>query len=430
MLSLKNGTIQFADDKIVLVIKKDDYEEFKKYKNVDKSGAIIDDKFYVGCTLNDQQLYITGSYPQEELGDNTIMNVKSVGKKGGKYFSRLEEMKNLLGFNDGKEEIMVKALSFHPTVQLLEEKNVKITELEAAEEQLKGKNEELEAAKKKAEEELRIKTQELQDQLDTAQQEKQDLEAEVEKLKAIDSTALQQQLEEKNAKITELEALDAVALQQKLTEKENEMTALKAQPDAAVTKLEGEKTTLTNKIKDLEAQLNNQPNAAQLKAKEDEINKLNDEVAQLKAAPNDTAAQLKAKENEIIALKDQVQQLQAAPNDTAAQLKAKKDETKDLQNRLTEAEEKNRKLEDKSKTTEQPKQGNGARYTATVGMGLAAGLIAFTALERTVKLEMLVMIGIAVASALVAGGITYAVLPSTQVDGAKAQEVNENGKKK
>ncbi|MDV6249149.1 hypothetical protein [Wolbachia endosymbiont of Zaprionus taronus] len=387
MLSLENGTIngtiQVADDKIVLIIKKDDYEEFKKYKNVDKSGAIIDDKFYVGCTLNDQQLYITGSYPQEELGDNTIMNVKSVGKKGGKYFSRLEEMKNLLGFNGGKEEIMVKALSFHPTVQLLEEKNVKITELEAAEEQLKGKNEELEAAKKKAEEELRIKTQELQDQLDTAQQEKQDLEAEVEKLKAIDSTALQQQLEEKNAKITELEA-----------------------------------------------QLNNQPNAAQLKAKEDEINKLNDEVAQLKAAPNDTAAQLKAKENEIIALKDQVQQLQAAPNDTAAQLKAKKDETKDLQNRLTEAEEKNRKLEDKSKTTEQPKQGNGARYTATVGMGLAAGLIAFTALERTVKLEMLVMIGIAVASALVAGGITYAVLPSTQVDGAKAQEVNENGKKK
>lgn len=44
---------------------------------------------------------------------------------------------------------------------------------------------------------------------------------------------------------------------------------------------------------------------------------------------------------------------------------------------------------------------------------------------------MLVMIGIiAVVSALVAGGITYAALPSAQVDGAKAQEVNENGKKK
>ncbi|MCX3065281.1 hypothetical protein [Wolbachia endosymbiont of Drosophila pseudotakahashii] len=299
MVSLKNGTMRVADGKVVLVIKKDDYEEFKKYKNVDKNGAIIDDKFYVGCMLNDRQLYITGSYPQEELGDNAIMNVKYIQERGGKYFNNLKGMESLLGLSDGKEVVMVKALSCHPIVQLLEEKN---------------------------------------------------------------------------AKITESEALDAVALQQKLTEKENEITALKAQLDPAVTKLEGEKTTLTNKQKDLEAQLNNQSNAAQLKAK--------------------------------------------------------KDETKDLQNRLTEAEEKNGKLKDKSKTTEQPKQGNGARYTATVGMGLAAGLIAFTALERTVKLEMLVMIGIAVASALVAGGITYAVLPSTQVDGAKAQEVNENGKKK
>ncbi|WP_264705045.1 hypothetical protein [Wolbachia endosymbiont (group A) of Gymnosoma rotundatum] len=52
-------------------------------------------------------------------------------------------------------------------------------------------------------------------------------------------------------------------------------------------------------------------------------------------------------------------------------------------------------------------------------MGLAAGLIAFTALERTVRLDIWVMVGIAVASALVAGGITYAALPSTQVNGAK-----------
>ncbi|WP_231115876.1 MULTISPECIES: hypothetical protein [Wolbachia] len=186
------------------------------------------------------------------------------------------------------------------------------------------------------------------------EKEKQDLEAEVEKLKAIDSTALQQQLEEKNAKITELEALDAVALQQKLTEKENEITALKAQPDAAVTKLEGEKTTLTNKIKDLEAQLSNRPDAAQLKDKEDKI----------------------------------------------------------------------KELEAKNKTTEQPKQGNGARYTATVGMGLAAGLIAFTALERTVRLDIWVMVGIAVVSTLAVGSITYAALPSTQVNGAEVQGVS------
>ncbi|MBA8752871.1 hypothetical protein [Wolbachia pipientis] len=245
MLSLKGGTIKVDRSEIVLVIGKDDHKEFKKYKDVGRDGTIIDDKFY--CTLNDQQLYITGFYPQEGLGgDNVTINVKSVGVKGNKYFTDHKKMKSLLHLNDEEKEIMVKTLSCHPTVQLLEEKNVKITELKAAKEQLK----------------------------------------------------------------------------------------------------------------------------------------------------------------------------------------AKKDEIKDLQNRLTEAEEKNRKLEDKSKTTEQPKQGNGARYTATVGMGLAAGLIAFTALKRTVKLEMLVMIGIAVASALVAGGITYAVLLSTQVDGAKAQEVNENGKKK
>ncbi|MGL9778670.1 MAG: hypothetical protein ACR5K5_00035, partial [Wolbachia sp.] len=341
MLTEVNGTIKIVNDKIVLVIKKDDYEEFKKYKNVDESGAIIDDKFYVGCTLNDQQLYITSSHPQEELGDNTIMNVKSVGKKGGKCFSRLEEMKNLLGLNDGKEEVMVKALSRHPTVQLLEEKNAKITELEAAGEQLKGKNEELEAAKKKAEEELRTKTQELQDQLDTAQQEKQDLEAEVEKLKAIDSTALQQQLEEKNAKITELEALDAVALQQKLTEKENEITALKAQPGAAVTKLEGEKTTLTNKIKDLEAQLNNQPNAAQLKDKEDKIKELEAKINQ----PN---AEVKNLKKDLQAQNPQVQQLQK--------------KNKELEAASQEAQ---------NKTIKQPEQSNAALYTATAGMGLA-----------------------------------------------------------
>ncbi|MFJ5424092.1 hypothetical protein [Wolbachia endosymbiont of Drosophila barbarae] len=242
-------------------------------------------------------------------------------------------------------------------------------------EELKPKIQELEAAKKKAEEELRTKTQELQDQLDTAQQEKQDLEAEVEKLKAIDSTALQQHLEEKNAKITELEALDAVVLQQKLTEKENEMTALKAQQNTQ-------------------------------------------EVANLQQ-------QLQAKDEEITQLKAQVQQLQAK-NAEVVELNKQLEESKSLVDKLQKEKQ---TLEDKSKTTEQPKQGNGAKYTATVGVGLAAGLIAFTALEHTVRLEMLVIIGIAVTSALVAGGITYAALPSTQVDGTKAQGVNGNKNK-
>lgn len=276
------------------------------------------------------------------------MPISSANKQGnGKAFTTATEIKTLLGLDNTKKEVEVQMLQ-HPQKQL---------------EELKPKIQELEAANKKAEND---KT-ELQAQLDTAQQEKQDLEAEVEKLKAIDSTALQQQLEEKNAKITELEALDAVTLQQKLTEKENEITALKAQPDAAQLKNKDEK------IKDLEAQLSNRPDA------------------------------------EVESLKKDLQAQNA---------------------RVHQLEKENKELEAKNKTTEQPKQGNGARYTATVGMGLAAGLIAFTALERTVRLDMLVMIGIAVASALVVGGVTYAALPSAQVDGAEAQEVNVNNKGK
>ncbi|WP_265040812.1 hypothetical protein [Wolbachia endosymbiont (group A) of Ectemnius continuus] len=158
----------------------------------------------------------------------------------------------------------------------------------------------------------------------------------------------------------------------------------------------------------------------QLKAKDDEIKDLQE---QLNNRPS--AAQLQAKDEEITQLKAQVQQLQAN-NAEVVELNKQLEESKSLVDKLQKEKQ---TLEDKSKTTEQPKQGNGAKYTATVGVGLAAGLIAFTALEHTVRLEMLVIIGIAVTSALVAGGITYAVLPSTQVDGAKEQEVNEMGKR-
>lgn len=130
--------------------------------------------------------------------------------------------------------------------------------------------------------------------------------------------------------------------------------------------------------------------------------------------------QLKEKDEEIIALKAQQNTQEVA--DLQQQLQAKEKEVDKLK-------KENKELEAENKKIQQLKQGNGARYTATVGMGLAAGLIAFTALERTVRLDIWVMVGIAVASALVAGGITYAALPSTQVDGAKAQEVS-GGKNK
>ncbi|WP_425383740.1 hypothetical protein [Wolbachia endosymbiont (group A) of Microdon myrmicae] len=187
-----------------------------------------------------------------------------------------------------------------------------------------------------------------------------------------------------------------------------------------VNSLEQQLKAKDDEIKDLQEQLNNQPNATLLKAKDDEIKDLQE---QLNNRPS--AAQLQAKDEEITQLKAQVQQLQAK-NAEVVELNKQLEESKSLVDKLQKEKQ---TLEDKSKTTEQPKQGNGAKYTATVGVGLAAGLIAFTALEHTVRLEMLVIIGIAVTSALVAGGITYAVLPSTQVDGAKEQEVNEMGKR-
>ncbi|WP_065094859.1 MULTISPECIES: hypothetical protein [unclassified Wolbachia] len=406
-----NGTIKVINNEIMLITAQDDFKKFQEYENISSSK-----KFYAGFSLGNKQLYITGLFEKEKKNqeDNiVIMPISSANEQGsGKASATVAAIKALLGLDDQKKEVKVQMLK-HPRKQV---------------------------------EELKTKTQELQDQLDTAQQEKQDLEAEVEKLKAIDSTALQQQLEEKNAKITELEALDAVALQQKLTEKENEITALKAQQN-------------TQEVADLQQQL---------QAKDDEINKLNDQVQQLQAAPNDTAAQLKAKDDEITTLNAKIQEheqqvdtlaeekakveelntkiteLEALDatalqqqleekDDEITQLKAQKGAVEqkktDLQTKLTEAKKKNKELEDKIKAIQQPKQSNGAKYTATVGMGLAAGLIAFTALERTVKLEMLVMIGIAVASALVAGGITYAALPSTQVNRAEVQGVS-GGKNK
>ncbi|MDR2548375.1 MAG: hypothetical protein LBC34_02665, partial [Rickettsiales bacterium] len=82
-----------------------------------------------------------------------------------------------------------------------------------------------------------------------------------------------------------------------------------------------------------------------------------------------------------------------------------------------------KELEAKKQPTEQSKA---PTYTAAVGVGLAAGLAAFIALERTVRLDIWVTVGIALASALAVSGGTYLALkPSTQVDKAETQGVNK-----
>uniref|UniRef100_A0A3B0JKM4 Uncharacterized protein n=1 Tax=Wolbachia endosymbiont of Aleurodicus floccissimus TaxID=2152762 RepID=A0A3B0JKM4_9RICK len=66
-------------------------------------------------------------------------------------------------------------------------------------------------------------------------------------------------------------------------------------------------------------------------------------------------------------------------------------------------------------------------YTAVIGVGLAVGLVASTILEHTTILSILAIIGIATASALVAGGATYAALrPNTKIDESKEVQIKSS----
>ncbi|MGL9758681.1 MAG: hypothetical protein ACR5LA_07710 [Wolbachia sp.] len=524
MLTQINGTIKFVNEegnqRIQLAISKDDYEKFKEYvRSIDSS------KFYADFLLDDRQFYVTGVFEEkEEEGNTVIMPIASANKDAnGRALIALEDIKALFGLNDEKKEINVQMLK-HPRGQV-EELKLGVQELET-------------------------KIQELQDQLDTAQQEKQDLGAEVKKLKAIDPTALQQQLEEQlkgkneelenekkkaeeeqqrlrgeintlktanqkaNDKQQELEAakkevekaLEAKIkeLQDQLGTANTEKTDLKTQLEAAndeqkkvseaidgllikelnkeikdLIELTGQE--LEGKVKSLcDEKLKNiiedfiSNNLLEVQGKEslhkelqgkivsvietDQSKDVNEIVKSIKEGLTnsiinaskfskevaDLKVELEAKEKQIKTLEaeknkadPEKQNLEAEKNKAKAQITTLNTEVKNLKkdlqaqkDKVQQLEKENKELEAKNKTTEQPKQSSAARYTAGIGMGLAVGLIAFTALERTVRLEMLVMVGIAVASAIAAGGITYLVLPSTQVNGAETQEVNENGKSK
>ncbi|QMV45836.1 hypothetical protein HC358_01735 [Wolbachia pipientis] len=230
----------------------------------------------------------------------------------------------------------------------------------------------------------------LQAKLNIAKKKRRNSETKIKTLNAQIEEQKQQvdTLAEEKAKVEKLETAKKEA--------EDEKTELQTEFNA----VEQEKQNLENEIKQKVDQFDRLK--ADLKDKNSEVEKLNKDLA----AKNTEATKLQT---------------------DLAKLKTK---TKELENAKKEVEKDKAELEAKNKTTEQPKQSNAALYTATVGMGLAAGLIAFTVLERTVRLEMLVMIGIAVASVLVAGGITYAALPSTQVNGAEADKAAAGGKAK
>ncbi|MDR2609685.1 MAG: hypothetical protein LBC06_03775 [Rickettsiales bacterium] len=147
--------------------------------------------------------------------------------------------------------------------------------------------------------------------------------------------------------------------------------------------------------------------SVKLRSTYEQINGLNAQIKTLKQ-------QLKDKDQEIAQL--QQQPSNAKVTNLKEELAAKNTEVQQLQ-------KKNKELEAKKQPTEQSKA---PTYTAAVGFGLAAGLVAFIALERTVRLDIWVTVGIAVASALAVSGATYLALkPSTQVgETQEPQEVN------
>ncbi|WP_025263999.1 hypothetical protein [Wolbachia endosymbiont of Onchocerca volvulus] len=97
----------------------------------------------------------------------------------------------------------------------------------------------------------------------------------------------------------------------------------------------------------------------------------------------------------------------------------------EVQKDTVQQSKKNTELEAKSKFI---KQSKASMYTASVCSGLVAGLAVFTALGRTVRLDMWVVVSIVVASTLAVSGVTYFVLePSTQASETQSQKINKEG---
>lgn len=206
---------------------------------------------------------------------------------------------------------------------------------------------------------------------------------------------LQDQLTSLQNAAKELEAAKQQA-EDKQKELQDQLNTAKQGLEAAKKAAEQEKATLQTQL-------------AQVEEKDKQINTLNAQVADLQQ-------QLEAKGQEIAQLKQQPSN--AEVEKLKKDLAAKNTEVQQLQKQ-------NKELEAKKQPTEQPKQSNGAQYTAAAGFGLAAGLAAFIALERTVRLDIWTMVGIAVASALLVSGATYLALkPSTQMNEAGTQKVN------
>ncbi|WP_353284125.1 hypothetical protein [Wolbachia endosymbiont (group A) of Lasioglossum fulvicorne] len=236
------------------------------------------------------------------------------------------------------------------------------------------------------------------------------------KIQELENANQKVQAELETAKET-IKGLDTA--NQKVQQLEKEKTDL----ENANEKAKDEETTLEEQLEKKGKELETAKKEAEEKLKQElekEKEKLKAKTQELEAAKREAEKKLKQElEKEKEKLKAKTQELEAVKGEA-------ENKQQELQTQSTQAKDEKTTLEEQLK--KKGKELETARYTAIVGMSSTAGLVAFIALKCTVRLDIWVMVGIAAVSAAVVGGITYAVLPSTRVDGAEAQVVDEVGR--
>jgi|GEM_PF-5635215 len=378
--------VEVLFDEGQIKIRTNNYEQFLKYTTNGQKDKEIKTTF---CMLDNKLLRIQVNGASSQESNINQLVVKSVSTINGDTGWEEKEITTLFGLSEAEKNKTIEIFkSFGPKIErLANEKEGLKTQLDTAntakttlEKQLK----ELETAQKEAEQEATN----LQTKFDTVEQEKQDLQTKLDEAEQKKNEALE-------AKIQELEAAN-----QKAQKLESEKAALQTQLTQAQ---KGES--------ELESQ---QPVNAEVERLRTKLDAANQKVKQLESEKTALENKKSTDDAQVTTLTEKNKELAAKQKEVDAKVK--------------QLESEKAALEAKKQPTEQSKA---PTYTAAVGMGLAAGLVAFIALERTVRLDIWVTVGIALASALAASGATYLALkPSTQVNEAETQGVNKEALKK
>ncbi len=188
-----------------------------------------------------------------------------------------------------------------------------------------------------------------------------------------------------------------------------------------------EKIKLAELLEDvLELKGKKSPEEAIAKLKDKIRNGLKNEIKNEMKQKINKFEQLEKENKDLQIEKDQAERLnrsleyarKTAQNENI-ELKAEKNK---LNTQIQHSQQEKKILEVKNEETELREK---ATYIANASTVLAVGLATYIALEHTTKLDIWLMVGIAIVSALVAGYVTHTTLrPNTQVNESKEVQIN------